>query len=262
MAFDDSPQKQQPAKGKGKGAESDDVDYYEQDPGVLTDAHTDATSEDEEMRIQSLNIVQGEVNELQQATIEAIEAKEKKNRIRREKRAQAKFLRAENMHLALQHAAKASAANQEMIDRLTSSHPNGLGSHNPLAGPGSTLSAPQVPQQLSSAALYTPASTTMAQPPRGTTFPLAPVPAPPPARATLPVLQEDVTKFRDPLCSLCKTRHGVNICPAVQTLDDLKVLRVKLLNSNDPSEDKVRVDPKITIDLFIVSTDVRSSVPG
>jgi hypothetical protein len=224
MAFEDSPQKR-PTKGKGK--EPDDVDYREQDPGGLTDAHTDVTSEDEETRIQLLNILQGEVNELQQATIEAIEAKEKKNRIRREKRAQQKLLREEELRLGAQYAARASAANQEMIDRITSSRPNGVGSHNLPAGPTTlpTAHAHQMPSG--------PANDNVTRPSNEPMFPSAPASAPKPPRTEVPI--------REPLCSLCDKRHGVNECSAVQSLDNLKVWRLKLLKTKD-SEDKVSIN--------------------
>jgi hypothetical protein len=221
MAFEDSPQKR-PTKGKGK--EPDDVDYREQDPAGLTDAHTDVTSEDDETHIQLLDIVRGEVNELQQATIEAMEAKERKNRIRREQRAQKKLLREEELRLGAQYAAKASAANQEMIDRLTSSRPNGVGNYNPPIGPSTLPSGP----------VYAPANDTMTQPSNEAMFPSAPAPVPKPPRTELPI--------REPLCSLCEKRHGVNECSAVQSLDNLKGWRLKLLKTKD-SEDKVSMNP-------------------
>jgi len=227
------------------------VDYHEQDPGSLTDAHTDATSEDDGTHIQLLSLVQGEVNELERATTEAMEAKERKNRIRREKRAQQKLLREEELRLGAQYAAKASAANQEMIDRITSSRPNGVGNYNQPTGP-STL--PTVhPHKTPSGPVYTPANDIVTQPSNATTFPSAPKPAPKPPLTELTI--------REPLCSLCEKRHGLNECSAVQSLDNLKVWRLKLLNTKD-SEDKVSMNPTLQYGILIVSADARSSVSG
>jgi len=249
MAFEDSPQKM-PSRAKGKN--SDDVDYYEQDPSALTDAHTDATSEEDGTTpFELLQIVQGEVKELDESNAKAMEDKERRNRARRERRQQQKLLREKERLLAAQGVAEASAKIGEMVHGTASI--NATGTYGPPVRTGRSF--PTAYSQPASGAAYITANSSAHLPHES--VPLRPV-------GTIPnplAPHGNSAKSHEPVCSLCKTRHGMSACPAVQTLADLKALRVKLLNSNEYSSEGVSTGyQKAPSVILMASADVRPSM--
>lgn len=222
MDFEDSPQKTQP---KSKKIVQEDNDYNE--PGL--DANTDATSDDEPYTV-SLAFVHEELMELNHSAMGQQEALELKARIHREQRQRRKELMQEQQRLAAHHTAQAFAANQAMIEKLAAQGQGTISMTIPPAGQS---------QQLPASLSYNPfAPSTASQVPRTTYVPAKPSMSSNPRNTA----QEAVISHEtiEPVCKICETRHGLNACPAVRTINDLKALRLRLLQSNEPIEDKRR----------------------
>lgn len=249
MEFEESPQKR-PAKGKQSDLE--DVDYHEADPTAHADAHADATSDEGAPPMELINGIQGEVKELHQLTIEAQAEKERKLRLRREQRERLKLRKQEEQRLA-------AVVSQTMMDEIATPYANDATGvrialnaatttkiQSGMAQPARTPSVPHayhIPQQIN-AAINTLLPASRPSP----IFPTVSGTAAQPSARNVPQTFE-------PVCRLCGTRHGLQECPAVSSIDDLKALRERLLRSNEPLEDKVR--PSTLQPFWTVLTDIQ-----